>query len=197
MDDRVGTQHFVISAAADLKAHLETRSNDVTSAISKVLATEDPKLIEAERLERLQQIEAVHAAVLDEAPMEYVHYASRIATVGFFQSALALAFADIPAAQGFGFPNPLWVLTPVEKAGHAIADFFHRVTTDVHANRQSVFVALFKELRQGIHDSAYPEGTPSIIPFEDECSVALLADWGGDNPAARKVASTVKRQIPL
>lgn len=108
------------------------------------------------------------------------------------QSALALAFADIPAAQGYGFPNPLWVLTPAENAGHAIADCFHRVATDIHANRHSVFVALLTALHQGTHDSTYPKRTISYKPYllrgqVQRCSIDGL---GGDNPAARKVAAT-------
>lgn len=197
MNDLVGQQNFVASAAADLKLHLEARSPDVLAAISEVLSTTDFKAVEAECEERLQQLTVIHAAVRAEEPMGYVHYASRIAAVGFFQSALAFAFADIPAAQGYGFPNPLWVLTPVEEAGHAVVDFFHRVARDMHVEHRSVLVSLLSALRQVAKNQAdYPEGIPETITFDDECSVALLADWGGDNPAARKVAETVKSIKP-
>ena len=44
--------------------------------------------------------------------------------------------------------------------------------------------------------ASYPSGTPATLPLDEHSTVSLLADWGGDNPAAKRVAATAANADP-
>jgi hypothetical protein len=45
-------------------------------------------------------------------------------------------------------------------------------------------------------ESTYPSGVPRPLQLDETCTVALIADWGGDNPAAKNVVEIVRRAQP-
>ncbi len=197
MHDQVGKQEFVKASLNTLLEHFRSNDDVIKKAVADSLGSQDAVAIESERQRLIEQFVQAKTAADSEQPMEYVHYASRNGLVGLYQSILSKLFTDIPQLQGYGDRNPIWVVTWIEEACYASKAFFGHVYEDVHGRKRPLIASLleaWKELR--FERAPYPEGKPAVITFPDECNVALLADWGGDNPAARRVASVVQRSNP-
>lgn len=197
MHERVGKQEFVRASLNTLLEHLNSNSADVKAALASSRTSPDESGIDTDRISLVEQLTKAKTAADMEEPMPYVHYASRDSLVGLYQSVLSKLFSDIPALQGYGDRNPIWAITLAEEAWYATKAFFGHVYEDVHGRKRPLiasFVEAWKELR--FEKATYPEGTPDIITIPDKCSVALLADWGGDNPAAKRIAEKVKTAAP-
>jgi hypothetical protein len=152
--------------------------------------------VEHHRVQLLAEFSELRDRVVEETPQPYIHYASRFSIVGVYQSILSKLFAEIPQLQGYGTLNALWGSTPIEEGAWKVESFFHEVH-ELEGTKTPIlrsFLKAWKDLR--IAKAPYPAGTPRTIPFKDECSIALLADWGGDNPAARRIAEMVQRANP-
>ncbi len=197
MHEQVGKQEFVRGSLNTLLKHLRSDSQDVNTAIAANVDTQDPSAISEERDRLIKQFEGVKAAADSEKPMNYVHYASRFDLVGLYQSVLSKLFSDIPGLQGYGDRNPIWVVTWIEEAFYATEAFFSHVYEDVHGRKRPLIESLLEAWKGLSFEKAkYPAATPASILFPDVCKIALLADWGGDNPAARKIAGVVERANP-
>jgi hypothetical protein len=197
MHQQVGKHDFVLASLNTLIEHLGSGKQDVKDAIAGAIRSSDEASVEQELQTLLQQLQGVKVTADAEQPMPYVHYVSRFDLVGIYQSVLSRLFTDIPALQGYGDRNPIWVVTWIEEAAHAMKSFFSEIYEDVHGQKRPLiasFIEAWKQLK--FERAPYPGGTPGTIPMRDECTVALLADWGGDNPAARNVASVVKQSDP-
>ena len=197
MHPKVGDQEFVKASLNSLIKYLNDAEADVKGEIAKLMGWNDDSRLEVERQNLILSIAEVKEKADAENPMPYTHYASRLSIVGCYQSVLAKVFSDIPELQGYGDANAIWVITPIEEIGHLIEDFFSRWHHDVRGEHKPFFASFLKAWKElPFGNAPYPAGTPETLTFDDECMVALLADWGGDNPAAKKVASQVIKHDP-
>ena len=65
----------------------------------------------------------------------------------------------------------------------------------MHHQKESLLQSILKEWKSLKFEKApYPQGVPGTKPLPPNAKVALLADWGGDNPAARRIASITTKQ---
>jgi hypothetical protein len=197
MHEAVGNQDFVKGSLNTLIQHLGESRPDALAAIGVSIGATDRASIDEARLKLLEQLRAAKTAADSEEASTYSHYVSRFDLVGLYQSVLSRIFSDIPALQGYGDRNPIWVITPIEQALYASKAFFGHVYESVHSEKKPLiasFIQAWKQLR--FERADYPKGVPAPISFPEECKVALLADWGGDNPAARRVAQRVAEANP-
>ncbi len=197
MHEQVGKHDFVRGSLNTLIDHLDSGKQDVKDAIAGAIGSNDGASVEQERQELLQVMQGIKATADAELPLPYVHYVSRCNLVGLYQAVLSKLFTDIPALQGYGDRNPIWVVTWIEQAAYAMKSFFGMVYEDVHGQKRPLiasFIQAWKQLK--FERAPYPKGTPATLPLPEECTVALLADWGGDNPAARNIATVVKKVNP-
>lgn len=191
----VNRHDFVKSSAGQLAQHLNEGSDDVRTVISAAINSSDPAVIENERLRLAVQFAGIHASATEEHSHGDVDYVSRIDIVGLYQSVLSSVFSRIPSLQGYGDRNPIWVITLIEQGAFALRNFFRQVYEDVQGNKEPLLRSVLKAWTDLKFERApYPPGTPKVIQFPANAIVALLADWGGDNPAARHVATVAKRQ---
>ena len=193
MDGAVGQKDIFKAHVDEITAHLSVASPDVHAHVSAAYGLTDPGEIEAKRIELADHFAQVAQVTADEEAQPYSQYVSRHSIVGVVQSTLAAVFADAPGLQGYGSLNPLWVTTKVEQLGYAFKNFFHEIHEGVSGKRPLMvsFLQAFKDLR---HERAdYPCGVPEVTLFPSNAVIALLADWGGDNPAARYVANVVRK----
>jgi len=197
MHEAVGKQDFVQASLNTLIQHLDGSSPDALAAIGASIGATDRASVDQERLRLLEQLRAAKVAVDSEQATPYAHYVSRFDLGGLYQSVLSRIFSDIPALQGYGDRNPIWAITRIEQAAYASKAFFSQIYESVHGERKpliSSFVQAWKELR--FERAPYPADFPTAISFPEVCDIALLADWGGDNPAARRVAQRVVEANP-
>jgi hypothetical protein len=197
MHAEVGKQAFVQASLDELVRHLGDASEDVHAAIAQSLGTTAQDATEDERLRLVEQFSKLKQQSRSEPSHRDVHYVSRFDGLGLYQSVLSKIFSSIPALQGYGDRNPIWVTTWIEQGAYSLKSFFQHVHEDVAGQRQSLLTSVLKEWKQlRFERSPYPPGEPQTIPLPDDAKVALLADWGGDNPAARHVASVVQKNNP-
>jgi hypothetical protein len=197
MHAEVGKQAFVQASLDELTCHLDSGSEDVHAAIAQSIENADRDVTENERLRLVAQFSALKHQSVSEPSHRDVHYVSRFDGLGLYQSVLSKIFNSIPALQGYGDRNPIWVTTWIEQGVYSLKSFFQHVHEDVAGNHQSLLTSLLKEWKQlRFERSPYPSGEPRTIPIASDTKVALLADWGGDNPAARHVASVVQKNKP-
>ena len=194
MQDQVNHQSFVAGTLADLVQTLNSNTADVQQAITNATGITDPALIDQHRQSLQAAFSGFAAAAKAEVAEPYPQYVSRIDAVGVYQSVLAKIFQDFPDLQGYGDKNISWVLTPVEQIIHFIKGFFSAVHKDIHGNQKSILQAVIEAWKEVSLDRAdYPSGVPQPITFGDDAKIALLADWGGDNLAAKHIADVAKR----
>jgi hypothetical protein len=197
MHPAVNQHKFVKSSSDELANQLSQGGPQVQSAIAAAIGSSDPQAVEAARVELASHFTSVRDSAASESPHGDVEYVSRIDLVGVYQSVLAKVFSNIPDLQGYGDANPIWVVTLIEEAAYKMGAFFKQINEDVHGRKEPLLEAILKEWKSLKFERApYPSGTPEPIPLPSNAAVALLADWGGDNPAARNIASVVKKQKP-
>lgn len=192
MHQAAGQKDFFKAHVDEIAAHLSTPSPDVLAHVSAAFNLQGDES-ESKRAELAKHFAEASSTIQGEEPQPYTHYVSRFPIVGIVQSALAVTFQDIPALQGYGGGNALWVTTKVEQLGFTIKNFFH----DIHEGakgREPLMVTFLKAWKDLKHERAdYPVNTPQTVQIPSTTVVALLADWGGDNPAARNVSDTVRK----
>jgi hypothetical protein len=197
MHSVVNQQKFVKSSLVQLAQHLQEDSDDVRSAIAAAIGSEDPQAVANERANLASQFSSIRDTANNEPSHGDVDYVSRFNLVGLYQSVLAKVFNRIPDLQGYGDANPIWVVTLIEEGVYILGSFFKNVYTDVHGQKEPLLQSILKEWKNLKFERApYPPGVPQPIQLPANATVALLADWGGDNPAARQVASVTKKQKP-
>lgn len=193
----VNKHDFVKSSLDQLAADLNGGSADVRSAIAGAIGSQDPAAVETERASLAASFSAIRDKAAAEPSHGDVEYVSRFDFVGLYQSVLAKVFNRIPALQGYGDGNPVWVVTLIEEGIYRLGSFFKAVYTDVHGQKEPLLQSILREWKSLTFGKApYPAGTPQTIVLPPNATIALLADWGGDNPAARHIASVAKRQNP-
>jgi hypothetical protein len=193
----VNKHDFIRSSLDMLVQNLNDGSVEVRSVVADVIGTSDPASVEAERSNL-----ALHfATIRDKAASEQSHrdldYISRFDFVGLYQSVLSKVFSSIPSLQGYGDRNPIWIVTLIEQGVYSLGNFFKQVREDVHGQKEPLITSILKEWKNlRFERSPYPPGTPQPVTLPPTATIALLADWGGDNPAARHIAGVVTRQKP-
>jgi hypothetical protein len=199
MHEAVGNQKFVEDSILQIKKKLGQQAQDLSDAIGRGIGSADPNEIEAARIVLQTQIDETHRAIQEEEDHGDKHYVSRFNPVGIFQSALAKLFVIFPDLQGYGDMNPLWIITVAEEVIYKAEVFLNHVQAGRSGKKHSLWTALVTELIQlkttDIR-APYPKGTPNSAVLPEKCEVTLLADWGGDNDAAHKIAAIVRRQKP-
>ena len=196
MNDGAGNHELVKASAAHLASLLEEPSAEVLGTIRTATAASTAQEVEANRIDLLSCFRAVSERAASEVSQSYVHYASRFDIVGLYQSVLSKIFSGIPGFQGYGNANPVWVTTLLEEGGFRLNSFFHEVHEFEGAKKtplQAIFEA-WKDIK--LAKAPYPSGTPPTLALDETCTIALMADWGGDNPAAKRVAGIVERSRP-
>lgn len=197
MHPEVGKQAFVTASLDELVRHLDEGSDDVHTSIAKAIGTSDKSAVEAERTKLIEHFSSLKECSTSEPSHRDVHYVSRFSGLGVYQSILAKVFNSIPGLQGYGDRNPIWVVTWIEQGSYALKNFFQHVHEDVAGKKEPLLTSILKEWKQiRFERASYPLGTPQSLPLAADATVALLADWGGDNPAARHVASVVQKNKP-
>ena len=194
MHPAVGKQSFVQNTLAHVADQLNRRTPEALAATQQALGTSDATQVEAQRAAFALFLNKATNAIKAEPSHDDVHFVSRIDSVGLFQSVLAKVFCSIPDLQGYGDKNPSWVATIIEQVAYEVTTFFQRVYTDVHGNKKPLLHSILAELKQVRDERAlFPPGTPDTIPLPENATVALLADWGGDNDAAKRIADVVRK----
>jgi hypothetical protein len=195
MHSLVNQHRFIRSSLDTLVQNLNEGSPEVRNAVVDAIGTTDPNLIEAERLRLASHFTSIRDAAASEQSHRDVDYVSRFNLVGLYQSVLSKVFSGIPSLQGYGDRNPIWIVTLIEQGVYALGGFFKQVHEDVEGRKEPLISSILREWKNLRFERAiYPAGTPQVVKLPPKATVALLADWGGDNPAARHVASVVRRQ---
>lgn len=190
MNDAAGHQPFVKASATRLVEHFN-HAPDVRDAIVAATGAKTEDEIEKHRQDLLADFIKVRDHVIKETPEPYNHYASRINLVGAYQSILGTVFKDVPGLQGYGDKNAVWVITPIEQLAFKLKSFFHEVH-ELQGTKKSLLQALIEAWKDiKFAKAPYPTGRPATLPLDESSTMSLLADWGGDNPAAKRVAKTV------
>jgi hypothetical protein len=193
----VGKQAFVSATLDELVRHLSEGANDVNGSISDAIGNTDKSAVETERTKFIAQFTSLKNLCLGEPSHRDVHYVSRFDGLGLYQSVLAKVFNQIPGLQGYGNRNPIWVVTWIEQGSYMLKGFFQHVHEDVAGKKEPLLTSILKEWKQIRFERApYPSGVSKRVPLAEDATVALLADWGADNPAARHVASIVQKHKP-
>lgn len=197
MHSVVNKHDFINSSLNALVQNLNESSPEVQSAIADAIGNSEADSVEAERLKLASHFASIRDAAASEQSHRDVDYVSRVNLVGLYQSVLSKVFGSIPSLQGYGDRNPIWIVTLVEHGVFSLGNFFKQVREDVHGRKQPLISSILKEWKNlSFERAAYPAGTPQPIKLPPKTTIALLADWGGDNPAAHHVASVVRRQRP-
>lgn len=199
MHHAAGDQRFISHSLAQITDQLQHPSPELTDAIKAGLQSSDPDAIEKKRLEMLGYLTDLSSKTNSETDRKDKHYVSRFDGVGLFQSALSKVFVAMPDLQGYGDWNPLWIITEIEVFAYKVKSFLSRVHTDENGKSQTAWAATLSELirLKTVDDRApYPAGIPDTKQIPDKCTVALLADWGGDNEAAKRIGDIARKQKP-
>jgi predicted phosphodiesterase len=196
MNDAAGHHEFVKASAAQLVEQFSQTTPEVRTAITAATGAQTSPEIEQHLAQLLADFIKVRDKAQEEVPLPYVHYASRFDIVGLYQSVLSKVFSDISAFQGYGDANPVWVTTLLEQDAFKLKSFFHEIH-ELRGTKKSLLQAIVESWTDlKFAKAPYPSGVPVTLPLDDTCTIALLADWGGDNPAAKNVAATVRRAQP-
>jgi len=196
MNDAAGHYDFVKASAAQLVEEFNQPTPEVKAAITAATGAQAETEIEQHRTQLLADFTEVRDKSSEEVPQPYVHYASRVDVVGLYQSVLSNVFSGIPGFQGYGNQNPIWVTTLLEQGAYKLKSFFYEIH-DLRGAKKSLLQAIveaWKDIK--FAKAPYPPGVPATLPLDETCTIALLADWGGDNPAAKNVASIVHQAQP-
>ncbi len=197
MHSLVNQHSFVRSSLEALVQNLNEESAEVRSAIVDSIGTSDPGLVEAERSRLVSHFASIRDQAASELSHRDIDFVSRFDLVGMYQSVLSKIFCSVPSLQGYGDRNPIWVTTLIEHGVYSLGNFFKQVHEDVQGQRAPLISSILKEWKNlRFKRAPYPIGTPQTIKLPQKVIVALLADWGGDNPAARHIASVVRKQQP-
>jgi Calcineurin-like phosphoesterase len=199
MHEAAGSKPFIAQSLLEVSEQISSPSATFSDAINHGCGETDAELIERRRSLLSDRLREASSNLSGESAHADIHYVSRFSAVGIFQSALSAVFADIPELQGYGDANPIWIVTVIEEFAYKVKSFFARVHEDRSGKKQSLWAALVSELvRIGVSDdrAPYPGSVPKVQSFPDDATVALLADWGGDNDAAKQIAAVVSRQNP-
>lgn len=196
MNDAAGHHKFVKASAAQLVDHLKQATPEVKAAVTAATGAQTDAEIEQHRMQLLADFTKVRDKAYEEVPEPYVHYVSRIDVVGLYQSVLSKVFGDIPGLQGYGDRNPAWVVTLLEQGAFKLKSFFHEIH-ELRGSKKPLIQAIIEAWKDiKISEAPYPPGVPTSLPLDETCTIALMADWGGDNPAAKNVAEIVRRAQP-
>ncbi len=196
MNDGAGHQEFVKASATHIVEELSQASPETTKVISAATGAASDADIDQHRTELVKAFTEIRDKATGEESQAYVHYASRFDIVGVYQSVLSHLLNQVPGMQGYGNRNPVWVTTLIEQGIYKLESFFHEVR-ELDGQKKSLFQAIIEAWREvKLINAPYPPGVPTMIPLPEECNIALLADWGGDNPAAKNVAAVVTRAQP-
>jgi hypothetical protein len=199
MHSAAGNQRFIIQSVDQIRTQLANKSQPVADAISAGMGLNDLTAIEDKRTALLTHLDEVAQNAKDEPSHHDQHYVSRFDGVGLFQSALSKIFADVPNLQGYGDWNPIWVITEIEVFAHKVQAFLADIHEDTSGKKQPVWAAIVSELlrlRTFDDRAPYPPGTSEPTQLPEKFEMVLLADWGGDNDAAKKIAAVVRKQAP-
>ena len=197
MHSLVNQSRFINSSLNAVVENLNEESVEVRTAIASTIGTADPISVEAERSRLASDFASIRDAAATEPSHRDVDYVSRFHLVGLFQSVLSKVFSSIPSLQGYGDRNPIWVVTLIEHGVFTLGNFLKQVHEDVHGQNEPLIGSILKEWKNLRFERApYPTGTPQVVKLPSRATVALLADWGGDNPAAHHIASVVRKQQP-
>jgi hypothetical protein len=199
MHDAAGNQRLITQSVLHIRTQLTNQTPEVNDAIGTGIGSNDAATIEGKRTELLAQFDDLANKSQNEPSHDDQHYVSRFDGVGLFQSALSKIFNAVPNFQGYGDWNPLWVITEIEVFAHKVKALLADMHRDETGKKQPVWAAIVSELLRlkTFDDRApYPAGFPDPFPLPENFKMALLADWGGDNDAAKKIASVVRRQTP-
>jgi hypothetical protein len=195
MHPLVGKRSVVFVILNYVSDQLIAETPSIRQAIGTALQTSDAATIEQKRAAMATQLSRGREAMAQESDHHDLHYVSRIDVVGLFQSILTKVFADIPDLQGYGDLNPSWVTTTAEEIEYGFSRFVNRVWEDVHGGHKFLIASIITELVHFRNDRfPYPSGTPITGTLPENTGIALLGDWGGDNDAAKKVATWVRNQ---
>ena len=196
MNAAAGSHGFVKLSSANIVNHLDGNAAEVRAIIAAATDAKSNDEIEQQRADLLASFSAVRDKAAAEIPLPYTHYASRFDIVGVYQSVLSGLFSDIPALQGYGDRNAVWLTTPLEESAFKVKSVLHGIQA-MAAQKKSPLQAIVEAWRKvRFAKASYPPGTPPTLPLAESCTVALLADWGGDNPAAKRIAGIVQRSKP-
>ena len=195
MHSLVNQHRFIRSSLDVLVQNLNEGSAEVQIAVADAIGTSDPASVEAERSKLASHFASIRDTAASEQSHRDVDYVSRFNLVGLYQSVLSKVFSSIPSLQGYGDRNPIWIVTLIEQGVYALGSFFKQVHEDVDGRKEPLISSILREWKNLRFERApYPAGTPQLVKLPPNAKVALLADWGGDNPAARHIASVVRRQ---
>jgi len=196
MNDAAGHQPFVKANVSQLVKHFSHATPELRDAITAATGAQTDEEVEIHRLKLLKDFADVRDKVSAEIAEPYTHYASRLDVVGAYQSILGTVFRDVPGMQGYGDKNAIWVITPLEQLAFKMRGFFHEVH-ELDGSKKSLLQAVIEAWKDLKFEKApYPKGSPETLPLDEKSTVTLLADWGGDNPAAKRVAATVANANP-
>jgi hypothetical protein len=199
MHEAAGSQKFISQSITQIKEQLTNPTPELAEAIGIGIGSTDPTAIEGKRAQLLEQVNDLAQKVESEPARDDKHYVSRFDVVGLFQSALSKVFAEVPNLQSYGDWNPLWVITEIEVFVHKVKTFLTDVHEDENGKKQPVWAAIISELLRlkTVDDRApFPAGVPDAVQLPDNLTMVLLADWGGDNDAAKKIAAVVRAHNP-
>jgi hypothetical protein len=199
MHPAVGNYAFIKKSLASVSNQIASGTPEARAAIGYSIGSNDPAAIETERTALVPSFAAGAAAVSTEPSHQDVHFVSRFDFVGRFQSVLAKVFYGIPDLQGYGDKNPSWLATIIEEVTYDVSTFFTRVYTDVHGDKKPLLHSILAELHQLSNERApFPAGIPATLPLSDDMTMAIVGDWGGDNDAARHIASIITaHKLPM
>ena len=199
MHDAAGNQRLITHSVLHIRAQLANPTREVIDAIGTGIGTTDPATIESKRTEIFAHLDDLASKSQNEPSRDDQHFVSRFDGVGLFQSALSKIFAEVPNLQCYGDWNPLWIITELEIFVHKIEALLAAIHQDETGKRQPVWAAILSELlRLKAFDSraTYPAGVPEPVQLPESFKMVLLADWGGDNDAAKRIAAIVRKQTP-
>ena len=199
MHEAAGNQKFISQSILHIKEQLALPTPELTQAIGNGIGSNEAAVIESKRMQLLAHANEIALKAQTEPSHKDHHYVSRFDGVGLFQSALSKIFAEVPNLQGYGDWNPIWVITEIEVFAHKVTTFLSDIHQDVSGKKQPVWAAIISEmlrLRTFDDRAPYPLGVPELVQLPDTFKMVLIADWGGDNDAAKKIASAVRRQKP-
>lgn len=196
MNNAAGHFGFVKASAAQLAEQFNQSTPEVKAAIVAATGASTDDEIEQHRTGLLAVFTQARDKSAEEIPQPYIHYASRFPIVGVYQSIVSRVFSQIPGFQGYGNHNPIWVTTLLEQGAYRLKNFFHTVYEFKGENKTllQAIVEAWKDF--DFVRAPYPLGVPATVLIDNRCTIALLADWGGDNPAAKNVASVVHTAKP-
>ena len=192
MHEAAGNQKFISQSILHIKEQLARPTPELAQAISNGIGSNEAAAIESKRVQLLAHANEIALKAQAEPSHKDYHYVSRFDGVGLFQSALSKIFAEVPNLQGYGDWNPIWVITEIEVFAHKVKTLLADIHEDVSGKKQPVWAAIISEmlrLRTFDDRASYPTGVPEVVQLPDSLKMVLIADWGGDNDAAKKIAS--------